>query len=221
MAITSNLYGEEYFAWQSKVGKFGAWANRFKFENSVRQEFLVIDYGCGGGFLLEELHKGEKIGIEPNVQAAKSIRFENYRSIKETKENLNGRLADLIISNHALEHSNDPLGDLIALRSLLKPGGIIHLVVPCESIKMKYFESDVNHHIFTFAPINLGNILKISGFKVQKVETLMHKWPPGYQLISKFGPRIFNFACKLWARVDRRWFQVVGIGINEGTYQGH
>jgi hypothetical protein len=82
MKEASDLYSEEYFLWQSKVGKFGAWANKFKFVNSINPTDLVIDYGCGGGYLLDEMHKGPKIGIEPNEVAAKEIKFENYRTIR-------------------------------------------------------------------------------------------------------------------------------------------
>jgi hypothetical protein len=221
MKEASDLYSEEYFSWQSKVGKFGAWANKFKFVNSINPTDLVIDYGCGGGFLLDEMHKGPKIGIEPNEVAAKEIKFENYRTIQQTRVGIGKRKADVIISNHALEHSLNPLSDLIGLRELLREGGLIHLVVPCETINMKFNSNDVNHHIFTFAPINLGNILKEAGFVDIKVQVLKHKWPPKYNSLAKLGWPVFNLICKAWGRIDRKWYQVVAVGVNNGTPKAH
>ena len=45
-------YNEEYFNWQSHVGKFGAAANKIKFERLIKQNEKVLDFGCGAGEML-------------------------------------------------------------------------------------------------------------------------------------------------------------------------
>jgi hypothetical protein len=35
-----------------------------------------------------------------------------------------------------------------------------------------------------------------------------HKWPPYYSYIARLGWPIFHFACKIYARIERKWFQV-------------
>ncbi len=62
----SQHYDVDYFAWQKKIGLFGGKANSFKFARTVNKTDTVIDFGCGGGFLLKQLDCAEKIGIEPN-----------------------------------------------------------------------------------------------------------------------------------------------------------
>lgn len=58
-ASTSTHYDAEYFNWQKNIGAFGGWANSFKFKNSISKSDTVIDFGCGGGFLLKKsgMHK--------------------------------------------------------------------------------------------------------------------------------------------------------------------
>src|SRR5580698_9304380 len=70
----SSYYDANYFNWQKDIGAFGGWANAFKFKKSVKPGDTVIDFGCGGGFLLQNLNGGTKIGIEPNAAAVESVR---------------------------------------------------------------------------------------------------------------------------------------------------
>ena len=48
---------------------FGGIANSFKFKKNVKPEYTVIDFGCGGGFLLKNLNCKKKFGIEINTSA--------------------------------------------------------------------------------------------------------------------------------------------------------
>ena len=51
----SEHYNSDYFEWQRKIGMFGSRANSFKFNRSIRPYDTVVDFGCGGGFLLKKL----------------------------------------------------------------------------------------------------------------------------------------------------------------------
>ena len=62
-------YNEKYFEWQSNVGIFGALANRIKFEKLIRENQKVLDFGCGGGYMLSTFKKIEKYGVEINDTA--------------------------------------------------------------------------------------------------------------------------------------------------------
>jgi len=61
-------YNKKYFSWQSRVGEFGGRANLSKFAKFIRPDHHVIDYGCGGGYLLKNIKCKEKIGIEINIK---------------------------------------------------------------------------------------------------------------------------------------------------------
>ena len=211
MALVSAHYDEKYFAYQKKIGAFGGWANKTKFEAFVRDTDTVLDFGCGGGFLLRELSARRKIGVEPGPQAAETARHngvELYTSSAEVPNNS----VDVVISNHALEHTLHPLTELKTLLAKLKPNGKIVVVVPCENIGYSYRPNDINHHLFSWSPMCLGNLLTEAGFRVLESKPYIHKWPPFYRLIAAAGGRFgFDVACRIWGRMARHWFQVRAI----------
>lgn len=205
-AVTSH-YDEEYFAWQVKVGTFGGWANKIKFGQTVRPTDTVLDFGCGGGFLLQALDCAKRIGVEINPVARETARRNGVLIYASTAE-VPDASVDIIISNHALEHTHRPLDELKALLTKLKPGGKLCIVVPCETIKMAWRPDDGHQHLYTWAPNNLGNILGLAGFAVDRVEPFIHRWPPHYERIAKLGPTLFHLACMVYARWNTQHFQV-------------
>jgi len=199
-------YDENYYNWHKNIGAFGGWANQVKFVDFVKPEMNVADFGCGGGFLLHNLRCNGKVGIEINDVARASISADitAYKYVAEMEDDW----ADLIISNHALEHVPDPLSQLRLLKSKLKNKGRIIFVVPCESIYMKYYPGNMNYHLFSWSPMNLGNLFNEAGFKVLESQPFFHKWPPHYHTIAKlFGRKVFNQVCRLYSKIETTWFQ--------------
>jgi cyclopropane fatty-acyl-phospholipid synthase-like methyltransferase len=66
-----NHYKKKYFNWQSKVGKFGAIANQIKFIDYIKDGQKVLDFGCGGGYMLSTFTYIKKYGVEINSNAKK------------------------------------------------------------------------------------------------------------------------------------------------------
>lgn len=207
----SNHYNSDYFDWQKNIGEFGGWANSYKFRSSIKPSDVVIDFGCGGGFLLKNINCKRRIGIEPNPNAVQSIvgfGIEHYRSPLDALNGLSEGVADVIISNHALEHTLNPLQELISLKRLLRVGGVINFVVPCESIKCEYNPNNIDRHLFTWSPLNLGNLFAEAGYSVEYSRSYIHRWPPFYTRIARLGWPIFNLVCRLYARLQGKVFQV-------------
>ncbi|HKB59458.1 MAG TPA: class I SAM-dependent methyltransferase [Gallionellaceae bacterium] len=204
-------YDADYYAWQKEIGAFGGWANAYKFRKSIAPQDTVLDFGCGGGFLLKNLACGRRIGIEPNQAAAESVLklgIEHFNSSAQALAQLGEGVADVIVSNNALEHTLNPLQELKNLRLLLRVNGIIHFVVPCDSISYRYDPADINYHLFSWSPQNLGNLFTEAGYEVEYAKPYIHKWPPFYRQIAKLGWPVFNLACRLYGRLARNWFQV-------------
>jgi len=207
----SQHYDVDYFTWQKDMGVFGGWANSHIFRNSILTTDTVIDFGCGGGFLLKNLNCKNMIGIEPNPSAQESVRkfgIKCFASPKDAQDDLGEEIADVIISTNALEHTLNPLQEILSLKQLLKIGGTIHFVVPCDSINYKFNPRDANYHLFSWSPQNLGNLFTEAGYAVEYSKPYVHKWPPFYRRIAKLGWPIFNFACLIYGRLERSWFQV-------------
>ena len=112
--MSKNHYDETYFLWQKKMGVFGGKAEVFKFESSVNLNDMVLDFGCGGGYILSNLKCKKRKGIELNDTA---------------------RQQDLIISNHVLEHTFNPFNELKSLYLKLRQNGKIVFVIPNEKKK--------------------------------------------------------------------------------------
>jgi len=201
-------YGKKYFEWQSSIGEFGGWANLTKFNKYINENDIVLDFGCGGGYLLENILCNKKIGIEVNPNAIKEAREKGIEVFEDISKVPNNSI-DVIISNHALEHVREPLKSLIELKDKLKKDGKVVFVVPCESISKSFDPENVNYHLYSWSPVCLGNLFTEAGYKVVESKPYIHKWPPKYKTIAKYGGRkLFNFLSKIYARLERSWFQV-------------
>jgi SAM-dependent methyltransferase len=206
--LVSTHYDDRYFRWQASIGEFGGWANQTKFLKYISADSKVLDFGCGGGFLLKNLNCSKKVGIEVNPSAAEVAR-KNGIEVFASLEDVPDEYVNVIISNNALEHTLQPLEELKLLYKKLARGGKIIFVVPCESITYSYKPNDINHHLFSWSPMCIGNLFEEAGFSVIESKPYMHKWPPRYRFIARLGGRsLFDLACRIYARLERTWFQV-------------
>ena len=208
MERISKHYDDTYSSWEEPVGEFGGWASVGKFSSYIRENDDVLDFGCGCGYLLSNVKCRTRVGVEVSPFAAKKARemgIEIYRSVAEVPN----EYVDVIISDNALEHTLHPLLELQELFLKLRKGGKIVFVVPCESISMGYRPKDINHHLFSWSPMCLGNLFTEAGFTVIESRPYIHKWPPKYQLIARFGGKtVFHILCRIYGRIARSWFQV-------------
>ena len=189
-------YKKDYFDYQKNIGAFGGVANIFKFKEVIRDADNVIDFGCGGGYLLNNIQCKNKIGVDINEIACREARKIGIDVVKNV-DDLTDAFADVIISNHALEHVYSPIDILKALYSKLKPSGKIVFVVPHQGPHEKYTLDDINKHLFTWNPLTLGNLFAEAGYKVINVETIQHQWPPNYvELYNKVGEDEFHKICR-------------------------
>jgi SAM-dependent methyltransferase len=206
--LISEHYDDKYFAWQAPLGEFGGWANQSKFSAYVSPRSSVLDFGCGGGYLLKGMNCAKKVGVEVNPAAMEQARangVEVFGSVESVPDNY----VDVIVSDNALEHTLHPLHEVRALRNKLKPGGKIIFVVPCENISSLYEPDDVNHHLYSWSPMCIGNLFTEAGFSVIESKPYFHKWPPNFERYVKLGGRrLFEIACRVYGRWERSWFQV-------------
>lgn len=205
-------YNQDYFSWQKKIGKFGAQANKIKFEKLILDNQKVLDFGCGGGYILSAYNNIDKYGVEINDSAITEAKSNGLKVFKFSKD-LPSNFFDLIISNNALEHCDNPFLELKELYRALKPGSKICIAVPCDNIKNKFKETDIHKHLYSWSPNNLGNILDLAGFEVLESKPFLYKWfPHRYALKKYMSWGIFHLLCKFWSRIDNDWYQIRAIG---------
>lgn len=209
----SKYYNKNYFDWQSTAGSFGGWANQSKFSRYIKAGDVVLDFGCGGGYLLKNINCKEKLGVEINNDAIKQAELNGIKIFTDTDQ-LTDNTLDVVISDNALEHTLRPLDELKSLYKKMKPGGTIVFVVPCESIHIKYKKGDINHHLYSWSPMSLGNLFTEAGFRIIESKPYIHKWPPKSRFLAKMlGRFFFEILCRIYGQIERSWFQVRVVAI--------
>jgi len=203
--VSGTHYDTSYFAWQRSGGRLSAVLDRWEFEPFVGKDDVVLDFGCGGGYLLAALLCGARYGVELNPEARneaiKAARV--YADIDQLPPQV---FFDAIISHHCLEHVDHPLEVLQKLRLRLRPGGKAVFVVPSESWlrQNRYQENDINRHLYTWTPLSLGNLFAHAGFRVERVDLLCHRWlPKAHKIYPLVSPSVFRSLCKIWAWLTR------------------
>jgi 2-polyprenyl-3-methyl-5-hydroxy-6-metoxy-1,4-benzoquinol methylase len=215
-----NHYEEDYFNnFQREIGEFGGKANKFMFDNHILPGDTVLDFGCGGGFLLSNLTCKNKIGIELNPVAREYCNNVNKITCYDSLESVPNNSIDVVISSHCLEHTAHPFALISRLHEKLKIGGQIVIVVPLDSYRYEWVPGDVNNHLYSFSPMNLGNILQAVGFTEIRTESVLHKWVPKHKEISRiFGFRTFHQLSWLYGTfVNKNSVQVKGVGVKKSA----
>jgi SAM-dependent methyltransferase len=187
--------GEEYFAWQIEIGRLGAKLDVWKFEEFVRPDEVVADFGCGGGFILDALTCGKRVGVELNPAArghAASLGIDTHASFDSVPEGS----VDLLISNHALEHAQAPHAELVKALRALKPGGRTVFVVPYDGWlnPEPFVPNEINQHLYAWTPLLLGNLFQSAGFVIDKVEVLWSAWTPDAYKWWGWNKRLYRIA---------------------------
>ncbi|MEG5137093.1 MULTISPECIES: class I SAM-dependent methyltransferase [unclassified Microcoleus] len=144
--------------------------------------YEILEIGCANGKLLEEFKvDGHKVwGVEPDRQAlffAKERNLDVYYGTAESlPPEITSRKYDIIIMNHVLEHTLDPLLALRNTMDLLVDGGKLVMEVPnnsCMALKasgIAWLHLDVPRHLYFFTADSLRAICKQVGFEVISTE---------------------------------------------------
>jgi SAM-dependent methyltransferase len=196
--------GARYFRYQRPIGELGGTLDRSKFEKHIRSSNTVVDFGCGGGSLLAGLSARSKIGVEPNEPARAEAARRGINCVAFAAE-LEPGIADVVISNHALEHTLRPYDELRQLHRALKPGGKFVLWLPIDDWRsQRTVGDDPNHHLHTWTPLLLRNLLDEAGFDVRECRVVTHAWPPFTTRLARLPKPVFDALAQLWARLRRR-----------------
>lgn len=211
MSKARDNYNNTYYEWYRKIGEFGGIANKNKFKKYINSNDTVLDFGCGGGFLLKNLNCTIKHGVEINPIAIEEAKKNSIKVFTDASD-LEKNYYDKIISNHALQHCENPYWELKKLKESLKKDGLIIIVISCANHNLSYKTNDINYQLYSWSPMNLGNILDASGFEIIYVDRYIFRWLPKYEFFYKFfGEKIFNFLCFFYGFFNTKLSEVIGV----------
>jgi len=183
----SELYDSDYYATDDPKGGYANYfldadVNRRTFRqriNAIEQRSSgrgkLLDVGCAlGDFLLEAKAAGWDVeGVEISPFAAQRARERGLRVSTGRLEDLDLPEAsfDAITLYDAIEHMTDPVGTLAAVRRLLRPGGIVHLVTPnvggvqARVLGRHWYHYKPGEHLVYFAPNTLRTTVERAGLR--------------------------------------------------------
>jgi SAM-dependent methyltransferase len=160
-------YHESRFAIPDAAYPWVARLRARKIAPHLRPEHRVVEFGVGHGWNLAALECRERIGFDVGAHVAPIVRKQGITFVERAEE-LHSGSADVLICHHVLEHVPDPAETLAELRRILAPEGRLLLFVPYE-IERRYRHHDPrepNHHLFSWTPQTLGNLVKECGYSL-------------------------------------------------------
>lgn len=192
------------------MNRFGAKYKKQLFEQEIKENMTVVEFGSSAGFLLKEFCCKEKVGIEINDVARKAAERNGIQSVKYA-EDLPDDYADIIISTSVLEHVESPLAELKKLYPKLKEGGKLVFHVPFEVSNQEYCRSEINNHLYTWNCLHIGNLFKAAGYFVYRVELIQEMWPLDYEYIyDTYDEKLFQELCMIRGKsFDERSIKII------------
>lgn len=133
----------------------------------------ILDIGCGSGLMLNDLEKvGQTFGMDMSDEAI-SFSKEIFGGTVE-KGSLPDQVPyqedffDLITALDVIEHIDDDVGSISAIRALLVPGGKCIFTVPAYMFLWSAHD-DMNQHKRRYTLPELNEKLVKAGFSVEKI----------------------------------------------------
>lgn len=205
--------GFEYHQAYGEIWEIQAEGSRRILEKSLKPDDAVLDFGCADGSLLASLRNTEKVGVEVNPHSRRIAQSRGLR-VHRTLADQESNSIDVAISSHVLEHTLRPLDELIELARVLKTTGTLVLILPLDDwrTQRKWKLPDPNHHLFTWTPQLLVNLLDEAGFYPSEVEILSYALPGRFtkDLYERLPRSMFDLTSRL-AAVTRRRRQLLAI----------
>jgi SAM-dependent methyltransferase len=140
----------------------------------------LLDVGCGDGtFLLAARRRGwETIGTEFNPHIARSFGLNVRESVEDARS---AGPFDCITLWHSLEHIPDPRKEILALGSMLRPGGVLLIAIPnaggwqARIFGRHWLHLDVPRHLYHFNYRSLVALLELAGLSP------VHRWDQEFE----------------------------------------
>jgi len=180
--MEDDWFGIDYQAGYSVWTRlFEGWNNtktlsRIEHYRRGRQRLLEIGVGSGS-FLNEARQRGYEVsGCDLSPSICKNVFdvyginvFEGDISKLEYWDKF-----DVIVVNHVVEHTNDPVQFLSDIKKCLVPNGIIHIAVPnieCWEAAISGWTSYEPYHLSYFSQSTLKKLVVDGGWSIEKIFT--------------------------------------------------
>jgi SAM-dependent methyltransferase len=192
--LRSIVYNEEYFPPSLAAPKLDL-SRQYQFSRqlSALQKFFkrkgrLLDVGCGEGSFLAYAQKEGWDVTGTDIRLSREAQALSCRLLEGRLEQIDfeQKSFDVIRFNHVLEHTQNPLAELVRSRQLVAENGLVYISVPNlagVSARIKSFQSRFHlkshrwrhyaaiHHLWYFTSVSLKALVEKAGFRVLLWET--------------------------------------------------
>jgi SAM-dependent methyltransferase len=200
--------GAAYHSHRQLPPEAEAWVARIraaKLQPFIRSSDTVFEYGVGFGWNLAALQCARKVGFDvaPGLRERVESRGIEFSSNLADLDRAYPSHFDAVICHHTLEHLENPAEALRFIWRVLKPGCRLLLFVPYEKERKyrRYNPNDKAHHLYSWTPSSLANLVLSQKFKLEDVALRkfrfdriaavaayrLHLGEPGYRAIRSLG----------------------------------
>ena len=171
---------------EAKYSQFYRWLERLIEGRAPGNE--ILDVGCGDGLFLASLSAHwSKQGLEPSTAGAELARRKNLNVACGTLADLShaGKV-DLLCALDVIEHVAEPHGFVDALKSQLKPGGVLLILtgdstsLPARIAGPQWSYLKWCGHVSIFSSAGLRRMLEDHGFQIVAWKRCEHPSSPGF-----------------------------------------
>jgi 2-polyprenyl-3-methyl-5-hydroxy-6-metoxy-1,4-benzoquinol methylase len=138
----------------------------------------ILDYGCAKGTVLKRLHQHRPDILPYLFDVSKMYvhlwekfvppgQYAFYTVKKEWSH-----LFDVVTSFFAFEHTPDPLNELATIKELLKPSGLIYMIVP--NVYKNIGDFIVADHVHHYSEVSLNYMFGKAGFEIMDIDITSH-----------------------------------------------
>lgn len=162
--------------------------DRMRFVSELAPGARVLEVGAGDGAFVARLRAAglDAWGIDPSPAACAAA---HRRGVEVTcvgvdTAEVEPSSQDAVVLWHALEHFDDPAAALARIRGWLRAGGTLVAAVPnLASLQARlggdrWFHQDVPRHRTHFTPQGISELLRRTGFAVDRVRHLLVEQNP-------------------------------------------
>lgn len=162
------------FSDEEKVNFLSDRAEEIAFVNSLAPG-VVLDFGCGPGWMLEAIDCATRLGIEVADDAIARLRGTSVE-VRRQLWDVADQECDVAICYHVIEHLADPLDALTHLRRVLVPRGWLILGTPdfhspcAQRFGDRYRMLHDPTHVSLFTNESMHRCLRDHGFVIHDVK---------------------------------------------------
>jgi 2-polyprenyl-3-methyl-5-hydroxy-6-metoxy-1,4-benzoquinol methylase len=152
----------------------------------LRPGARVLDVGAGSGHMEEALSRETDLSlacVEPGVNYHPRLEEVGCRVYRAIEDIPGEELYDAILLIEVVEHVDDPVRILRAIRQRLAPGGRLFLTTPAGDHRRGKQDPwtlgayNTPYHIHFFTPRSLEHALRLAGFKRRRYRFVMAFYP--------------------------------------------